>query len=261
MIGVVTQPLVIPATVFHCIPLPPLSSPMPITAPTIAWELDTGTSGMVGSPDEERVKLLDFGLTKSERPGETVTATGTLSPRVTVTVGSVLSAEEQDQGSGELADLKVGNVDAVARELTVFDWPVPEGRLDVTLTGPGEVAPPDPPAEGPHVRWATRRRCTPPALQCIEPPALPARVRFGARGAARPPQRLSAVRRSRHVVARRKLGASRGGSAAHRGLRQLRPAGPSLTVARAPYTSDLAVGSMPRGTAAGRIADLATHCR
>jgi len=29
---------------------PPFKSPMPITAPTMAWELETGTNGMAGSP-------------------------------------------------------------------------------------------------------------------------------------------------------------------------------------------------------------------
>ena len=48
--GVVIQPLVIPATVFQRILFPPFKRPIPITAPTIAWELETGTRGKEGRP-------------------------------------------------------------------------------------------------------------------------------------------------------------------------------------------------------------------
>jgi len=48
--GVKNQPLAMPLTVRHLMPLPPLRIPIPITAPTMARELETGTSGMDASP-------------------------------------------------------------------------------------------------------------------------------------------------------------------------------------------------------------------
>ena len=50
MIGVANQPKPMPPSTRQRIARPPFNSPMPSTAPTTAWELETGTSGMVGSP-------------------------------------------------------------------------------------------------------------------------------------------------------------------------------------------------------------------
>ena len=51
MIGVVTQPAPMCSSTRHWMDLPPRNRPMPRTAPTTACELETGTSGMVGSPE------------------------------------------------------------------------------------------------------------------------------------------------------------------------------------------------------------------
>ena len=39
----------------HCIPCPPLTNAMPITAPIIACELETGTSGNVGQLFDNKI--------------------------------------------------------------------------------------------------------------------------------------------------------------------------------------------------------------
>ena len=46
--GKINQPTVILPAIFHCTSFPPFRMPMPMTAPTIACELDTGTRGMEG---------------------------------------------------------------------------------------------------------------------------------------------------------------------------------------------------------------------
>ena len=46
--GKITQPTVILPAIFHCTSFPPFRIPIPMTAPTIACELDTGTRGMEG---------------------------------------------------------------------------------------------------------------------------------------------------------------------------------------------------------------------
>ena len=47
-IGSSTQPKEILPAIDHFTSLPPFKSPMPITPPTMAWELETGTRGMEG---------------------------------------------------------------------------------------------------------------------------------------------------------------------------------------------------------------------
>ena len=46
--GKITQPIVILPAIFHCTSFPPFRIPIPMTAPTIACELDTGTRGIEG---------------------------------------------------------------------------------------------------------------------------------------------------------------------------------------------------------------------
>ena len=48
MIGNVNQPIVILPAIPHCTSLPPFNKPIPMTAPTTACELETGTSGIDG---------------------------------------------------------------------------------------------------------------------------------------------------------------------------------------------------------------------
>ena len=48
MIGNVNQPIVILPAIPHCTSFPPFNKPIPITAPTTACELETGTSGIDG---------------------------------------------------------------------------------------------------------------------------------------------------------------------------------------------------------------------
>ena len=48
IIGSVNQPIVILPATDHFTSLPPFNKPIPITAPTTACELDTGTSGIEG---------------------------------------------------------------------------------------------------------------------------------------------------------------------------------------------------------------------
>ena len=51
--GVVIQPRAMRHKMDQRMPRPPLAMPMPITAPITACELETGTSGSVGSPLED----------------------------------------------------------------------------------------------------------------------------------------------------------------------------------------------------------------
>ena len=46
--GRITQPKAILLAMLHFTSFPPFRIPMPMTAPTIAWELDTGTRGIEG---------------------------------------------------------------------------------------------------------------------------------------------------------------------------------------------------------------------
>ena len=46
--GKATHPNEIRPAIDHCTSFPPFNSPIPITAPTTACELDTGTRGMDG---------------------------------------------------------------------------------------------------------------------------------------------------------------------------------------------------------------------
>ena len=48
MIGSANQPIVILPAIDHCTSLPPFNKPIPMTAPTTACELETGTSGIEG---------------------------------------------------------------------------------------------------------------------------------------------------------------------------------------------------------------------
>src|SRR6056300_1899163 len=48
MLGNVNQPIVILPAIPHCTSFPPFNKPIPITAPTTACELETGTSGIDG---------------------------------------------------------------------------------------------------------------------------------------------------------------------------------------------------------------------
>ena len=48
MIGSVNQPIVILPAIPHCTSFPPFNKPIPITAPTTACELETGTRGIDG---------------------------------------------------------------------------------------------------------------------------------------------------------------------------------------------------------------------
>ena len=48
IIGAKTQLIAIFPKILQFNERPPLAIPMPITAPTTAWVLDTGTSGIVG---------------------------------------------------------------------------------------------------------------------------------------------------------------------------------------------------------------------
>ena len=48
MIGSANQPIVILPAIDHWTSFPPFNKPIPMTAPTTAWELETGTSGMEG---------------------------------------------------------------------------------------------------------------------------------------------------------------------------------------------------------------------
>ena len=48
IIGSVTHPIEILPAIDHCTSLPPFNKPIPITAPTTACELDTGTRGIEG---------------------------------------------------------------------------------------------------------------------------------------------------------------------------------------------------------------------
>ena len=50
VIGVITQPIPIFLRTPRLIFRPPFANPIPITAPTTAWELETGTRGKEGNP-------------------------------------------------------------------------------------------------------------------------------------------------------------------------------------------------------------------
>ena len=50
IMGVAIQPILILPRIAKFTFLPPLINPMPSTAPTTAWELDTGTKGIGGIP-------------------------------------------------------------------------------------------------------------------------------------------------------------------------------------------------------------------
>ena len=56
--GSVIHPTDILPAIDHCTSLPPFNNPIPITPPTIAWELDTGTSGKVGKFKEIKKLLM-----------------------------------------------------------------------------------------------------------------------------------------------------------------------------------------------------------
>ena len=53
MTGRINHPSAILPAIPHFTSLPPFNIPMPMIAPTIAWELDTGTRGIEG-------KLIEF---------------------------------------------------------------------------------------------------------------------------------------------------------------------------------------------------------
>ena len=46
--GSANQPIVILPAIDHCTSFPPFNKPIPMTAPTTAWELETGTKGIEG---------------------------------------------------------------------------------------------------------------------------------------------------------------------------------------------------------------------
>ena len=54
---------------------PPLARPMPITAPTTAWELETGTRGIAGRPwvMRKRSRLSDANINKTRDSARTTT--------------------------------------------------------------------------------------------------------------------------------------------------------------------------------------------
>ena len=58
MIGRVSHPKEIRPAIDHFTSLPPFNKPIPITAPTIACELDTGTRGIAGRFIEIRKLLI-----------------------------------------------------------------------------------------------------------------------------------------------------------------------------------------------------------
>ena len=67
--GVVIQPIEIFPSTRHRTLRPPLSRPIPMTAPTTACELDTGTRGIVGRPLLARKYFQSLGCKQRQYDG------------------------------------------------------------------------------------------------------------------------------------------------------------------------------------------------
>ena len=66
MIGRTTQPIEIFPATDHLTSLPPFKKPMPMTPPTIACELETGTNGIAGKFNEVKKLLIPCEANKNK---------------------------------------------------------------------------------------------------------------------------------------------------------------------------------------------------
>ena len=70
IIGSTTHPMAILPAISHCTSFPPLRIPIPMTAPTTACELETGTRGIAGKFMECKKLLIPCEANKTAQLNE-----------------------------------------------------------------------------------------------------------------------------------------------------------------------------------------------